>query len=153
MDTHGQEMGATDLWQLFEHEYLQSASPLKYLSHRLSETDGIEQSISARLQVNGHPITVCGQGNGPIDAFLQALNNDIRVFHYEEHALSQGSDATAIAYVEIGGAAFPGSLYGVGIHANIVTASLLAILSAVNRSLSMNSNTQAVFLENLGGKE
>lgn len=136
MDARGQEMAAADLWQLFEQEYLQAVSPLKYLAHQLSETDGAVQSISVQLEVNGQPVTVQGQGNGPIDAFLQALNRDISIFHYEEHALSQGSDATAIAYIEIGGAAFPGCLHGVGIHANIVTASLLAILSAVNRALA-----------------
>lgn len=134
MDQHGQEMDAASLWQLFEQEYIQSA-PFQYLSHRLLEVERNVQTIAATLQVNGQPRMINGQGNGPIDAFLDALNLGIRVDHYEEHSLSQGSDATAIAYVEIGGDDFAGAVYGVGIHPNIITASLLAILSSVNRAL------------------
>ncbi|MBD2095418.1 2-isopropylmalate synthase [Trichocoleus sp. FACHB-591] len=135
VDTHGQEMAAADLWKLFEQEYLQAVSPLKYLTHHLTEVDS-QQMISVTLERDGQPATLQGQGNGPIDAFLQALNLDIRVDHYEEHSLNQGSDAAAIAYVEVRSDRISGSLHGVGIHSNIVTASLLAILSGVNRVLS-----------------
>lgn len=136
MDASGREMSSADLWALFEQEYLRQVSPLKYLSHHLLETDGSEQAIAATLQMNGQPMVLQGEGNGPIDAFLNALPFAIRVDHYEEHALSQGSNAKAIAYVEIASEMMPKALYGVGIHANIVTASLLAILSAVNRSMA-----------------
>ncbi|MBD2122628.1 2-isopropylmalate synthase [Trichocoleus sp. FACHB-262] len=135
VDTHGQEMAAADLWKLFEQEYLQAVSPLKYLAHHLEEVDS-QQTISVTLEKDGQPVTLQGQGNGPIDAFLQALNLDICVDHYEEHSLNQGSDAAAIAYVEVTSDRLSGSLHGVGIHSNIVTASLLAILSGVNRVLS-----------------
>ncbi|MBD1863874.1 MULTISPECIES: 2-isopropylmalate synthase [Trichocoleus] len=135
VDTHGQEMAAADLWKLFEQEYLQAVSPIKYLAHHLEEVDS-QQTISVTLERDGQPATLQGQGNGPIDAFLQALNLDIRVDHYEEHSLNQGSDAAAIAYVEVTSDCISGSLHGVGIHSNIVTASLLAILSGVNRVLS-----------------
>ncbi|HEY9749325.1 MAG TPA: 2-isopropylmalate synthase [Allocoleopsis sp.] len=135
VDTHGQEMAAADLWKLFEQEYLQAVSPFKYLSHQLTEVDS-QQMISVTLEKDGQPVTIQGQGNGPIDAFLQALNLDIRVDHYEEHSLNQGSDSAAIAYVEVTSDRISGSLHGVGIHPNIVTASLLAILSGVNRVLS-----------------
>ncbi len=134
MDQHGQEMEAASLWQLFQQEYIQSA-PFQYLSHRLLEVERNVQTIAATLQVNGQPKMISGQGNGLIDAFLDALNLGIQIDHYEEHSLSQGSDAMAIAYVEIGGEDFTGSVYGVGIHQNIITASLLAILSSVNRAL------------------
>nr|WP_290223811.1 2-isopropylmalate synthase [Trichocoleus desertorum] len=136
VDTHGQEMAAADLWKLFEQEYLQVVSPFKYLSHHLTEADS-QQRISVVLQIEGQPVTLQGTGNGPIDAFLQALNLDIRVDHYEEHSLNQGSDAAAIAYVEVTSDRISGSLHGVGIHPNIVTASLLAILSGVNRILTL----------------
>ncbi|GAB4386504.1 MAG: 2-isopropylmalate synthase [Elainellaceae cyanobacterium] len=136
MDASGKEMSASELWQIFEQEYLQAISPCKYLSHHLSELEqGSVQAIAASVQYNGKPISISGQGNGPIDAFLHALNLGIRIHHYEEHALSQGSDATAVAYVEIAGDWIQGTLYGVGIHANIVTASLLAVLSAANRAI------------------
>lgn len=135
VDTHGQEMAAADLWKLFEQEYLQAISPYKYLAHHLTEVDS-QQTISVTLERDGQPVTLQGTGNGPIDAFLQALNLDIRVTHYEGHSLNQGSDAAAIAYAEVTSDRISGSLHGVGIHSNIVTASLLAILSGVNRVLS-----------------
>jgi 2-isopropylmalate synthase len=134
MDHRGQEMDAAILWQLFEQEYILS-EPFQYLSHRLLEVERNVQTIAATLQVNGQPRQINGQGNGLIDAFLDALNLGIRIDHYEEHSLSQGSDARAIAYVEIGGEGFTGSVYGVGIHLNMITASLLAVLSGVNRAL------------------
>jgi 2-isopropylmalate synthase len=130
LDAHGQEMTAAELWQCFEREYLQRTTPFKYLSHQLSEDDS-GQTILATLRSNDQIINVTGRGNGPIDAFVNALDLEVQVRHYEEHALSQGSKACAIAYVEMSGSS--GVLHGVGIHPNIVTASLLAVLSAVNR--------------------
>ncbi|MBW4647564.1 MAG: 2-isopropylmalate synthase [Kastovskya adunca ATA6-11-RM4] len=147
MDARGEEMSAADLWQLFEREYLQAVSPFNYLSHHLSETESGEQAIATTLEVNGQPVRLTGRGNGPIDAFLNALNLGICIHHYEEHSLSQGSDASAIAYVEIAGDRFPSSRYGVGIHSNIVTASLLAVLSAVNRVPGVDAETQVLILQ------
>ncbi len=102
------------------------------------------------MRLKDHRVTLRGQGNGPIDAFLKALNLGIRVHHYEERSLHQGSDASAIAYVEIAGGWMDGSVYGVGIHSNIVTASLMAVLSAVNRALQqVDAKTQASLLDNI----
>lgn len=134
MDTSGKEMNSEDLWQLFSQEYLQVHSPFKYISHHLSEENGV-QVISAELRLNEKSIMISGRGNGPIDAFLNALDLSVRVHHYEERSLNQGSDASAVAYIEIAGDFTQGSLHGVGIHSNIVTASLLAVLSAINRAL------------------
>lgn len=153
MDAHGLEMTAGDLWNLFEQEYLQAVSPCKYLSHRLAETEGDTQSITTVLQVNGQKVSLAGTGNWAIDAFMRALNLNIRIHDYEERSLNQGSDATAIAFIEIAGADFPGALYGVGIHANIVTASLLAILSGINRAFArMDSEAQVACLQHLGAR-
>lgn len=149
MDASGKEMTSDDLWQLFDREYLQIHSPLKYLSHHLSEDgeDGEVQIISAKLQLNDKAIAIRGRGNGPIDAFLNALDLGVRVHHYEERSLKQGSDACAIAYTEIAGEFIQGSMHGVGIHSNIVTASLLAVLSAVNRALQqVDARTQEKLL-------
>lgn len=136
MDATGQEMAAEDLWNLFEQEYLQAVAPFKYLSYELNTVDDV-QAIALHLQTVDDIVTLKGTGNGPIDAIIHALNDqlqmDFAIRHYEEHSLSQGSDAKAIAYVEIANGGE--SVHGVGIHANIVTASLLAILSAVNRTL------------------
>jgi 2-isopropylmalate synthase len=137
MDTTGKEMIAEDLWQLFNQEYVQVHSPFNYVAHHLSEVgEAPTQMILAEIQIGQDLQTVYGHGNGPLDAFLHALSLGVHIHAYEEHSLSQGSDAEAIAYIELAGDWIQGSLYGVGIHVNTVTASLLAILSAVNRALN-----------------
>ncbi|WP_026736638.1 2-isopropylmalate synthase [Fischerella sp. PCC 9605] len=153
MDASGREMSSRDLWQLFEQEYLHACAPLKYMTHHLSETDDYSgvQNISVKLQLHEKIITVHGQGNGPIDAFVNALGLGVRIHHYEERSRNGGSNANAIAYIEIAADFIPGLLYGVGIHSNIVTASLLAILGAVNRALQrINAQMQAEILLRLG---
>lgn len=134
MDSQGKELTAQDLWQLFEQSYLQVITPFKYVDHQLSEmVDG--EVISATLQLNDQTVHLQGQGNGPIDAFVNALNLGLRIHHYEERSLEQGSAANAVAFVEIAAPFMKSPLHGVGIHTNIVTASLLAVLSAVNRGV------------------
>ena len=90
---------------------------------------------SGRLQLpSGEPVELTGHGNGPIAAFCEALHEhaDVRVLDYHEHALASGGDAKAAAYLEC---AVDGRvLWGVGIHSSIVTASLKAVVSAVNRA-------------------
>ena len=131
MDGCSQEMSAEDIWQIFEREYLLVDSPFRYISHQYGEGE----TLMAALQLHERIITIRGDGNGPIDAFLNALNLNVQVQHYEESSLSQGSNASAIACVAITGDWVSGSLHGVGIHGNIVTASLMAVISAVNRAL------------------
>ncbi|MBD3882036.1 2-isopropylmalate synthase [Phormidium tenue FACHB-886] len=150
MDEQGKEMTADQLWQMFNEAYLQVETPFKYRSHHLSDTgqDNEVQMISASLQVGHGTLQVNGYGNGVIDAFLNALNLNMRVHHYEERSLSQGSNALAVAYVEVAGEPVKGTLHGVGIHSNIVTASLLAVLSAVNRALqSLDPEAQRLLLQ------
>jgi 2-isopropylmalate synthase len=139
MDSKGAELSAQDLWQLFEQEYVLATAPLTYNSHHLEETDRQGQMIAASLELFGQPVTIHGYGNGPIDAFLDALGLGLNVHHYEERSQSQGSDAAAIAIVELGAETLSGTLHGVGIHGNLVTASLMAILSAVNRAIIGNA--------------
>jgi 2-isopropylmalate synthase len=156
VDASGQEMTAVDLWELFCQEYLQNQSLLQYVSHHLAEEgqDGAAQTILVKLKLRERSITLSGRGNGPIDAFLDSLNLGVRVHHYEEHSLGQGSGASAIAYVEIGADFLQGSLYGVGIHSNIVTASLLAVLSSINRAFNrVDRRTQALLLSSLAQPE
>jgi 2-isopropylmalate synthase len=142
MDIQGAELSSRDLWQLFEQEYVQATAPLTYCSHHLEETDRQGQMIAASLELLGQPVTIHGHGNGPIDAFLDALGLGLNVHHYEERSQSQGSDAAAIAIIELGAETLSGTLHGVGIHANLVTASLMAILSAVNRAIVGNAALQ-----------
>ncbi|HEY9762071.1 MAG TPA: 2-isopropylmalate synthase, partial [Trichocoleus sp.] len=98
MDATGKEMTSADLWHLFEQEYLQAIQPFKYVLHHWRDDD-VQPSIMAAVELNGQPITLEGVGNGPIDAFVHALGLGVRIHHYEERALSQGSGADAIAIV------------------------------------------------------
>jgi 2-isopropylmalate synthase len=132
MDLSGQELSAADLWQLFTHEYLQG-DPFKYRSHQMIEAQA-GWKITAELEYEEQPLTVQGQGNGPIDAFSKALGQNLQVHHYEERALGYGSDAVAIAIIQLDLKDTQETHHGVGMHNNIVTASLLAVLSALNRS-------------------
>jgi len=134
MDATGKEMTSADLWHLFEQEYLQAAQPLKYVKHHWQD-DVTPPVMTATVEREGEPLVLDGTGNGPIDAFVHALGMDIRIHHYEERALGQGSGADAIALIEIAADWLPSTVHGVGIHSSIVTASLLAVLSAVNRGL------------------
>jgi 2-isopropylmalate synthase len=95
--------------------------------------------VTAQLVVDGEPRTVYGEGGGPISAFVHALRDDLGidldVVDYSEHAVSAGSDATAAAYVEVKDPA--GTVrWGVGLDESILTASLKAVISAVNRHRS-----------------
>lgn len=138
-DTHGGEVSAEQLWSLFSEEYLPgSGAPwgrFRVWEHQTaSQPDGRDR-LNIQLDVDGKPHRVEGIGNGPIDAFvnaLEAFSVVVTVKDYAEHALGAGGDARAAAYVEceIDGVTY----WGVGIHPNIVRASLDAIISAVNRS-------------------
>jgi 2-isopropylmalate synthase len=133
-DAEGGEVTPEEMWGAFEAEYLNSGGPISLGHHTSRAVDG-EDSISVDLWVDGVPRVTDGRGNGPIAAFvdgLTALGIDVRVLDYAEHALSAGGDAQAAAYVEC----MVGETvrWGVGVDANIVTASLKAVVSAVNRA-------------------
>ena len=142
MDEQGLEMTAKQLWNIFEDEYLNSDFPFKYISHHLSEYENQDalQKACITAYFNNNRVIIQGWGNGPIDAFLNALGLKVQIHHYEERSLSYGSNSSAIAFVELAGEFVSGSLYGVGIHRNIVTATLLATFSAVNRALNQLLN-------------
>jgi 2-isopropylmalate synthase len=137
-DASGTEMTSEEIWALFRQEYLQARLPFEYVSHHLSEdlARPSVQSIQVRLRVNGEERQLDGSGNGPLDAFVHALGVPFNIQGYEERAIGQGSDARAVAFVEVGGGAMQGSCFGVALHVNIVTASLMAVLSAVNRAMA-----------------
>ncbi|MBD1875496.1 2-isopropylmalate synthase [Nodosilinea sp. FACHB-131] len=141
MDATGKEMTAPMLWNLFEQEYLRVNLPFKYVSHHWQD-DETPSAISTTLECIDVRLTRAGHGNGPIDAFVDALNLGIRVHSYEERAIGHGSDADAIALIEIAADWLEGTIHGVGIHSSIVTASLLAVLSAANRGLATLTPSQ-----------
>ncbi|WP_028471747.1 2-isopropylmalate synthase [Nocardioides alkalitolerans] len=134
-DAEGGEMTPEAIWTVFSSEYLHREAPLKINSIHSSATDGEKDSLKANVYVDGEQRTLEGSGNGPIAAFVDAINGlgyDVRVLDYAEHALSSGGDAQAAAYVEC--AVGEKVLWGVGIDPNIVRASMKAIVSAVNRA-------------------
>ncbi|MEX0385698.1 2-isopropylmalate synthase [Spiribacter onubensis] len=135
MDAGGGEVAAEALWEIFEREYLRLESPIHYIGHSLFDAGG-RQGLRLRIRRDGQVITLNGSGNGPIDALLDALGSPVRVRHYEEHSLSHGSDAGAVCFMELAAGGIDGDVYGVGMDANIVTASVRAVLSGVNRMAS-----------------
>ena len=133
-EAEGGEVTPEQIWACFQEEYLREA-PLVIAGHRSVEEPGAEETLEATLRVNGETRVVTGHGTGPIDSFVDALTElgiDLRVLDYHEHAVSSGADATAAAYIEA--AVGDRVLWGVGIHPSIVTASLRAVVSAVNRA-------------------
>ncbi len=131
-DATGAEVTAGELWQIFSATYLQASDPLRYVEHHLFE-HGRAQGVKLTFSMGERRVTVSGEGNGPIDAVIRALGLPVRVLAYEERSLGKGADARAIACIELVGGNQPGGTYGVGIDANIVTASILAVLSGINR--------------------
>ncbi|MGX2041363.1 2-isopropylmalate synthase [Methylocaldum sp. MU1018] len=136
-DAHGRELSASDIWRLFSFTYLESMAPVRYCEHHLFEL-GDAQGIRLCIEVADTRYLFSGEGNGPIDAAAHALREagiHIQVRSYEERSMAastDGGDAQACAFVEI--VVHGREFYGVGIDANIVTASIKAIVSALNRS-------------------
>jgi 2-isopropylmalate synthase len=139
-DSEGGEVDANDLWNIFEDEYLptDSAPWGRFRLKGLSQTSmlGEDVHLTATITDRGEKHELKGQGNGPIAAFCNILQNygvDVRVLDYFEHALAAGGDASAAAYLEC---AIDGDVFwGVGIDPNTTTASLKAVVSAINRAI------------------
>jgi len=136
-DITGKELTSQELWDLFTREYLAARAPFVYRSHQLAaSTDGADsERLSLLVERDGRVETRLGQGSGPIDAMVAAIALPFDVLAYEEHSRGQGSAATAVSYIEITTRSRR-TLFGAGMHPNIITASLLAILSAVNRAIA-----------------
>jgi 2-isopropylmalate synthase len=139
-DITGKELTSQELWDLFGREYLTPRAPFVYRSHQLSaSTDGADsERLSLQVERDGRLETWLGQGSGPIDAMVAAIGLPFDVLSYEEHSRGQGSAALAVSYIEITTRSRR-TLFGAGMHPNIITASLLAILSAVNRAIAMGA--------------
>lgn len=132
MDKEGTEMQAAHLLEIFQNEYrLNESAPVYQLSG-----DGADTTIVATIEKAGKITTIQGAGSGPIDAFIQALSHavgqEIKVLDYAEHAVGGGANAQALAYVELN--VGDKRIWGVGQNPNIVTASIKAILSGVERA-------------------
>lgn len=136
MDASGKELTAQDLWGLFDREYgVQSVMTPRYHVQEDAESKVIHMCAEASLR--GQSFSLQGQGAGPIDAFVDGLNealgHTVRVLDYHEHAMGSGADAQAVAYLELR-VNEAQTLFGVGRDANIVSASLKAVLSGLQRA-------------------
>lgn len=137
-DATGGEMAAADIWGLFSDTYLETDTPVRYCEHHLFE-HGAAQGIRLVVEIGGTRHMLAGEGNGPIDAAVHALRTvgiDVQVRSFEERSVApseDGGNAQACAFIELSGASGGIDCYGVGIDTNIVTASIRAIVSGVNR--------------------
>jgi 2-isopropylmalate synthase len=146
-DARGDELTADELLAAFHEHYLAHTRPYEIVSY--THWSAEEDRIVARLSVDGEEQEVTGVGNGPIaalvDAFEKHFGIAVRIRDYHEHAMAASADATAAAYVEadVGDDA----VWGVGLHPSIATASLRAIVNAVNRALALRhaANEAALF--------
>ncbi len=139
-DISGKELTSQEIYTLFEREYLVPREPLVYRSHQLAaSTDGADtEKLSLQVLYQGRLETWIGEGSGPIDALVKAIGLPFDVLSYEEHSRGQGSAAKAMSYIEITTRSRR-TLFGAGIHPNIITASLLAVVSAVNRAIAQTA--------------
>ncbi|MFI6300303.1 2-isopropylmalate synthase [Amycolatopsis thailandensis] len=134
-DTAGGEVDPTTMWNAFSAEYLELKTPLELVRQHVRDNGDGEYDITATVRVEGDEHEVTGRGNGPIAAFFDALSTvgfDLRLLDYSEHTLSPGDDARAASYIEC--AISDRVFWGIGIDPSIVTASLRAVVSAVNRA-------------------
>ncbi|HEY3709602.1 MAG TPA: 2-isopropylmalate synthase, partial [Amycolatopsis sp.] len=134
-DSEGGEVAPATMWNAFAKEYLELATPLELIRQRVTDNGGGEYDIEATVKVEGDEHDITGRGNGPIAAFFDALSTvgfDLRLLDYSEHTLTPGDDARAASYIEC--AISDRVFWGIGIDASIVTASLRAVVSAVNRA-------------------
>src|SRR5262249_32651731 len=136
-DSRGDELTADELLAAFQEHYLSVTSPYELVSY--THWSAEDDRIVAQMTVDGEPQEGSGSGNGPIAAPVEAPARpsgiQVRVRDYHEHAMAASADATAAAYVE----ADVGEdvVWGVGLHPSIATASLRAIVNAVNRALAL----------------
>jgi 2-isopropylmalate synthase len=142
-DGRGGELTADELLEAFRAHYLAHVEPYALVSYVHSSAD--TDQIVARMTVAGEEREVEGTGNGPIAALVQAFEQQfgisIRIRDYHEHAMAASADATAAAYVEAD--VDEEAVWGVGLHPSIATASLRAIVNAVNRAIALRAATEA----------
>jgi 2-isopropylmalate synthase len=147
MDASGKELTAQDLFALFEKEYgVQTiAAPQHLVIQEIGGVGSKSFNIKAEVLLGGSPQPIDGAGTGPIDAFIAGLNAatgySVRVLDYHEHAIGSGAGAQAVAYLEL--RINDQTLFGVGIDSNIVSASLKAIVSGLQRSRAGQGATTA----------
>ncbi len=137
-DETGKEVTSAEIWRIFEQTYLERDTPYSFVTYRTKPDaqDPDRRILSAEIKVDGKHKNIEGYGTGPIDAFVEAMKKscgvDMTLKTYSEHAIGSGADASAVAYVEVE-SSDGRIIWGAGIHANIVQASLEALMSVANQ--------------------
>ena len=143
-DAEGGELSAAELYELFGTTYLAVTEPYELVSYR-HEADERGDRLTGVVRIGDESVELAGEGNGPIAALVHGLGkrqgSSISVLNYHEHAMSTGEDAVAAAYVEADVDGEP--VWGVGLHPSIVTASLRAVVNALDRALLLREQQQA----------
>ena len=146
-DTHGGEATAETIWKIFQETYVTGEPLIAYQSYRLFDQDQDNvQGMHIGAIIDGVEHEFSGVGNGPIDAVVAALGLPLRVQSFEQHAIGTGADAKSVAYVEASLNDIDGTFYGVGIHDNILTASILAVFSGLNRAMASADDDKRSYL-------
>jgi 2-isopropylmalate synthase len=135
-DSESRELAADEIYQAFKKEFLEIHSPLELISYETNKISADEISCSAIIRCEGNELEISGQGNGPINAFVHALENeglkDFKLTDYRQHSIGGGSGTKSAAFVQLQTKAGRVA-YGCGIHASIEKSGLLALVSAYNR--------------------
>ncbi len=137
----GTEISADSMWQAFQNEYFPATAMFRLRSHELRTSateEGNRTTVDATVESQGVPVTVYGEGAGPVEAFVRALRAEFiesfDVVDYSEHAIGSGANARAVAYVESSTESGE-PRWGIGVDENITTASVLAVLGALDRHM------------------
>lgn len=140
-DETGKEISRLEIWEAFQETYFKTNGTFDFIEHHIessSKEKTQEDSLKLKLLKDNKEHTIKGVGNGPIDAFINALKQDlnlsVKVLDYHQHSISTGSDAKAVAYIEVQNEGK--SSWGVGMHANTVIAGLLSVISGLNKITS-----------------
>jgi len=135
-DSESRELAAEEIYQAFKKEFLEIHSPLELISYETNKISADEISCTAKIRCEDNELEITGQGNGPINAFVHALENeglkDFKLTDYRQHSIGGGSGTKSAAFVQLQTKAGRVA-YGCGIHASIEKSGLLALVSAYNR--------------------
>ena len=133
-DESGKEINTSQIWEIFESNFLIPKEGFSYLNHKSSSENGIHH-LDLNLNINGNEVAINGSGNGPIDSLINGLTREtgaeIKVSDYHQSAISSGSDAKAAAYIEL--ECDGNTSWGVGINANTTIASFEAIIVGLSK--------------------
>ena len=149
-DKNGGEATAEIIWNLFQQTYLSARPAIGYQNYRLFD-QGEAQGVRMNVIVDHAERVLSGTGNGPIDAAVAAFGLPLRIQSFEEHSMGKGADAKAVAYVEVTLNGIEGTFYGVGMHPNILTASIMAVFSGLNHALACAGDDKRRYLLDMLG--